>query len=115
MNRARAKLAEGVGHREKWRLALDVFDELAGWGLVPPVVVADAGYGQNADFRDNLDGRGIGYVVAVRSDVTVHPHDARPTAPAWSGNGRKPQPCYRDRPSSVAALAAVMAGRLSPG
>jgi SRSO17 transposase len=96
-----------VGHREKWRLALDIFDELAGWGLVPPVVVADAGYGQNADFRDGLDGRGIGYVVAVRSDVTVHPHDAKPTAPAWSGNGRKPQPRYRDRPSSVAALAAA--------
>ena len=67
-----------AGHREKWRLALDSLDELAGWGLVPPVAVADAGYGQNADFRDGLDGRGIGYVVAVRSDVTVHPHDVRP-------------------------------------
>ncbi len=43
-----------VERREKWRLALDTVDELAGWGLVPPVVVADAGYGQNADFRDCL-------------------------------------------------------------
>lgn len=34
-----------VGHWEKWRLALDTLDELAGWALVPPVVVADAGYG----------------------------------------------------------------------
>ena len=50
--------------------------------------------------------RGIGYVVAVRADVTVHPHDARPTAPPWSGTGRRPQPRYRDKPSSVAALAA---------
>lgn len=32
-----------TGHREKWRLALDTLDELAGWGLTPPVVVADAG------------------------------------------------------------------------
>jgi SRSO17 transposase len=103
--RKKAGMPEGVGHREKWRLALDTIDELAGWDLVAPVVVADAGYGQNADFRDGLDGRGIDYVVAVRSDVTVHPHDARPTAPAWSGNGRKPQPRYRDKPSSVAALA----------
>jgi hypothetical protein len=38
--------------------------------------------------------------------VTVHPHDVRPTAPVWSGNGRRPQPRYRDKPSSVAALAA---------
>jgi hypothetical protein len=44
---------------------LDSIDELARWGLVPPVVVADAGYGQNADFRDGLDGRGIGYVVGI--------------------------------------------------
>lgn len=70
------------------------------------MVVADAGYGQNADFRDGLSKRGITYVVAVRSDVTVHPHDAQPTAPAWSGNGRKPQSRYRDKPSSVAALTA---------
>jgi SRSO17 transposase len=99
-------IPQHVGHREKWRLALDVLDELAGWGLVPPMVVADAGYGQNADFRAGLADRSIGYVLAVRSDVTVHPHDAVPTAPLWSGNGRRPQPRYRDKPSSVAALAA---------
>ncbi|MFI6339872.1 IS701 family transposase [Streptomyces sp. NPDC050535] len=104
--REKTGIPEEVGHREKWRLALDRIDELAGWGLVPPVVVADAGYGQNADFRDGLSERGIGYVVAVRSDVTVHPHDAQPTAPVWSGTGRRPQPRYRDKPSSVAALAA---------
>lgn len=41
----------------KGRLALDVFEEPAGWGLVPPVVVAGVGYGQNAGFRHGLDGR----------------------------------------------------------
>ncbi|MCX4645360.1 MULTISPECIES: IS701 family transposase [unclassified Streptomyces] len=106
VRRRKTGVPEEIGHREKWRLALDTLDELAGWGLVPPVLVADAGYGQNADFRDGLERRSIGYVVAVRSDVTVHPHDAVPTAPPWSGNGRKPQPRYRDKPSSVAALAA---------
>ena len=104
--RRRCQVPDEAGHREKWRLALDTLDELAGWGLVPPVVVADAGYGQNAAFRDGLTGRGIGYVVAVRSDVTVHPHDAQPTTPAWSGNGRRPQPRYRDKPSSVSVWAA---------
>ncbi|MFF1725803.1 IS701 family transposase [Streptomyces sviceus] len=106
VRRRKTGIPQEVGHREKWRLALDILDELAGWGLVVPVVVADAGYGQNADFRDGLTGRDIGYVVAIRSDVSVHPHDAEPTAPAWSGNGRRPQPRYRDKPSSVAALAA---------
>lgn len=55
--RRRCQVPDEVGHREKWRLALDTLDELAGWGLVPPVLVADAGYGQNADFRDGLTGR----------------------------------------------------------
>jgi SRSO17 transposase len=44
--------------------------------------------------------------VAIRSDVTVHRHDAQPTVPAWSGNGRRPQPRYRHKPSSVSVLAA---------
>lgn len=107
VRRRKTKIPDEVGHREKWRLALDSIDELAGWGMVPPAVVADAGYGQNADFRDGLELRGIDYVVAIRSDVSVHPHDALPTAPAWSGNGRKSQPRYRDKPSAVAALAAA--------
>ena len=38
--REKTGVPEEVGHREKWRLALDVLDELAGWALVPPVVVA---------------------------------------------------------------------------
>jgi SRSO17 transposase len=73
---------------------------------VPPVLAADAGYGQNADFRDGLERRRIGHVVAIRSDVSVHPHDAVPTPPVWTGDGRKPQPRYRDKPTPVAALAA---------
>ncbi|MFI1358242.1 IS701 family transposase [Streptomyces sp. NPDC020898] len=103
--RHKTGVPQEIGHREKWRLALDPLDELATWGLVPPVVVADAGYGQNADFRAGLADRDIAYVVAVRSDVTVHPHDALPVAPPWSGKGRRPQPRYRDKPSSVAILA----------
>jgi hypothetical protein len=39
------------------------------------------GGGQNANFRHGLSERGSGSVVAVRSDVSVRPHDARPTAP----------------------------------
>lgn len=110
VRRRRAGVPQDVGHREKWRLALDTLDELAGWGLVPPVVVADAGYGQNADFRAGLAERDIAYVVAIRGDITVQPHEAVPAAPAWSGNGRRPVPRYRQPPVTVAELAAA-AGR----
>src|SRR4051812_46847190 len=49
---ARAGTPAEARHREKWRLAPDMIDELAGWGLAPPVVVADAGYGHNGEFRE---------------------------------------------------------------
>jgi SRSO17 transposase len=110
VRRQRTGVPQEVGHREKWRLALDALDELATWHLLPPVVVADAGYGQNADFRAALAERDIAYVVGIRGDVTVQPHEAVPAAPAWSGNGRRPVPRYRQPAVTVAALAAA-AGR----
>src|SRR3712207_2082757 len=76
--RTRAGMPDSVRHREKWRLALDMLDELAGWGLTPPLVVADAGYGDNADFRDGLTARGRAWVVQVNNNLTAHPADAVP-------------------------------------
>src|SRR4051795_5781572 len=34
--RARAAIPAGERHRPKWALALEMLDELAGWGLTPP-------------------------------------------------------------------------------
>ena len=73
--RARAKVPDQVRHREKWRLGLDMLDEIladpaadpaaGGWGLPPRPVVADAGYGDATEFRPArtwlaLRGRGQG-------------------------------------------------------
>ncbi len=110
VRRRRTGVPKDVGHREEWRLALDALDELAAWHLVPPVVVADAGYGQNADFRAGLAERGQVYVVGVRGDIAVQPHEAHPAVPAWSGTGRRPVPRYRRPPVTVGELAAA-AGR----
>src|SRR4051794_3221972 len=40
--RGRAKIPDELRHREKWRLALDMIDELLEWGLQRTVVQADA-------------------------------------------------------------------------
>ena len=67
--RERAGIPGEVRHAEKRRLALQMIDEMtgpAGWGaldVVPllgrePVVVADAGYGDNTTFRLELQDRG---------------------------------------------------------
>ncbi len=103
--RTRAGIPDGVGHREKWRLALDLIDEAIAWGLSPRTIVADAGYGQNTAFRRALVERGLEFVVAVRADESAHPHEAVPTSPAWSGRGRRPAVRYRAKPSSLKTLA----------
>ncbi|MFE2521615.1 IS701 family transposase [Streptomyces mirabilis] len=104
--RAVTRIPPEVTHREKWRLALDMLDTLAAWGMTPPVVVADAAYGTNAYLRTALSEGGLAYVLSIRSDVSAHPFDAKPATPARNGpTGCWPQPRYRQAAPSVAALA----------
>jgi SRSO17 transposase len=118
--RARCKIPDSVRHREKWRLALDMLDEVlgeyhpgagtGGWGLPARPVVADAGYGDATEFRVGLAARDLTYVVAVKGTTSAYPADAVPTAPPYTGRGRPPTPRYRDEPTSLAGLA-LAAGR----
>jgi SRSO17 transposase len=103
--RAACHLPEGVHHRPKWQLVLDMLDELAGWDLSPPVLLADSGYGEVGDFRGGLDARQVLYVVEVRADTSAYPEQVRPVAASYSGKGRRPRPRYRDQPSSLKELA----------
>jgi SRSO17 transposase len=102
--RARAKIPEDVGHRPKWQLALDMLDELDEWGLRPPVVVADPGYGETGEFRAGLEDRGHGYVVGVKAGTSAHPADAEPLQPPYQGRGRPRVARYPSKPSSLRAL-----------
>ena len=110
LRRSRAGVPDEVGHRPKWRLALDMLEELEQWGLKPPIVAADAGYGNNADFRDALSERGLDWVVQVESDLTAHPAGAIPELRDYSGLGPRGKPRYRDTPTSLRAHA-LDAGR----
>jgi DDE superfamily endonuclease len=103
--RAACQVPARVRHRPKWQLVLDMVDELGTWGLVPPVLVADAGYGEVGEFRQGLDDREIGYVVQVKADTSAYPEQTRPTTAPYTGRGRHPQPRYRDKPTSLKQLA----------
>jgi SRSO17 transposase len=103
--RAACHVPEGVHHRPKWRLVLDMLDELAGWELSPPVLLADCGYGEVGEFRAGLDARQVPYVVEVRSDISAYPEQVRPRVAPYKGRGRRPGSRYRDRPSSLKELA----------
>jgi SRSO17 transposase len=83
------------------KLALDMLDELEGNGLRPAVLVADTGYGANADFPRGLEDRGRAYVLQAKADMTAHGEDAGPHQPAYGGLSPRPLPRYRTRPVSL--------------
>jgi SRSO17 transposase len=103
--RAACHLPDEVHHRPKWQLVLDMLDELAGWGLSPPVLLADSGYGGVGEFRWGLDARQVPYVVEVRADTSAYPEHVHPVTAPYSGSGRRPRPRYREAPSSLKQLA----------
>jgi SRSO17 transposase len=71
--RADAGIPEQVRHREKWRLALDMIDQMIGdWGLPKVPVVADSGYGDATAFRLGLEQRGLFYIGEVEGTASAH-------------------------------------------
>jgi SRSO17 transposase len=109
--RARAGIPDQVRHREKWRLALDMLDQMTGeWALAKLPVVGDSGYGDATEFRLGLAERGFAYVLEVAAITSASAADAAPVVPAYAGRGRPPRPGYPDKPSNLRALA-LAAGR----
>jgi SRSO17 transposase len=86
-HRAASKIPDGERCRPKWQMALEMIDELAGWQMRPPLLTADAGYGQVAEFRQDLSDRGIPYIVATTSSTTALPGHAEPVEVAYPGTG----------------------------
>ncbi|HEV2252529.1 MAG TPA: IS701 family transposase [Streptosporangiaceae bacterium] len=123
--REQARIPDDIRHSEKWRLALEMIDEMAGpggWGVLEqvtaaggarPVVTADAGYGDNTTFRLELENRGWQYAVAVKGTTSAHPGDARPvTRSPGGGPGRPPRPAYPAPPASLRTLAIAGADKI---
>jgi SRSO17 transposase len=101
--RVDAGVPEQVRHREKWRLALDMIDQMLGdWNLPKLPVVADCGYGECTAFRLGLTQRGLCYIVEVDATTSAHPHDAIPRLPT---DGRRGRAAYPDKPSNLRTLA----------
>jgi SRSO17 transposase len=104
--REKTKLPEDVQHTEKWRLALQMIDELIGWGLTPPVVLGDGAYGDVTELRSGLEEREIEYVLDVKGTTSAYREDVKPEQPPKpEGRGRPPAARYREDPSSLKALA----------
>ena len=124
--RQRAGIPDEVRHREKWRLALEMIEEMAGpggWGVLDlvtaaggprPVVAADIGYGDNALFREQLTAAGWQYAVAVKGSTSAHDGDAVPETRPYGGLGQPPKPAYPRPPATLRQLALAHAAQIRP-
>jgi SRSO17 transposase len=89
--RRRAGIPGDLGHRPKWRIALDELDRLLAAGVRFGCALADAGYGACAAFRRGLAERGLTYAVGVLATQKVYPLDVAMAAPVRRPTGRPPK------------------------
>jgi SRSO17 transposase len=103
-----AGVPAGTAFQPNWRLALALIDEALGWGLPkPPVVLADASYGEVTAFREELEQRGLAYAVGISKALAVWPEPPGGAIPTWNQRGRPTRRVrYGDqKPVSVKELA----------
>jgi len=105
--RREAGIPEESVFRKKWELALEILDQIRGWGLPDRVVLADAGYGDGTEFREELEKRGLRYAVGVMPNTGVWLKPPKLTILQGTGQGRPPSAVrYGDqRPLTVQAAA----------
>jgi SRSO17 transposase len=107
--RAKAGVPEEVGFRTKPEIALDQVRAALAAGVPTGVVLADAGYGTDSEFRSALTKLGLTYVVGIQSSASAWPPGKGPLPPRpWSGKGRPPSLTRRDpdhKPVSAKELA----------
>jgi SRSO17 transposase len=103
--RKNARLPDDLHHPEKWRLALEMIDELIVWGIKPPAILGDGAYGDITEFRQGLERRGLSYVLDVKGGTSAYREDVHRERPDYQGRGRPPVARYHEKPSSLKDLA----------
>src|SRR4051794_1296807 len=96
--RATAAVPEAVAYRPKWRVALDEIDRVLASGARFGCVLADAEYGQAAEFRAGLAERKLAYAVGIMPAQQVYPADVTLSFPERKATGRP-----REHPAPSAA------------
>jgi SRSO17 transposase len=107
--RSKAGVPEEIAFQTKPQIALDQIKRAQERGIPTGVVLADAGYGNDAKFRERLSEWHLPYVAGIQSTVTVwKPGEQPKPAPKGNGLGRPPRLLQRDaehRPVTVKDLA----------
>lgn len=107
--RCAAGVPEAIGFETKPQIALGQVRAALAKGVARGLVLSDAGYGIDTDFRTGITECGLRYVVGVQSSISLWPPGQEPLpAKPWSGVGRPPKLRRRDeghKPVSALQLA----------
>ena len=98
------RIPDEVRHREKWRLALDMLDEMTeDWGLPTLPVTADAGYGDTTGSGSAWPNAACPTWSQVKAHRHRPPRRRRPDHPALHRPGPPARPRYPDDPVNLAS------------
>ena len=107
--RSQAGIPDDIAFQTKPQIALDQLRGAVATRIDAAVVLADAGYGNDTDFRDGITEIGLPYSVGIQSTTTLWPPGTAPLPPKqWSGRGRRTSAIRRDaehQPVSAKQLA----------
>jgi SRSO17 transposase len=102
--RKKAKVPEDVVFKTKPKIALDQLRAAKAAGLPLGTVLADAGYGNDSQFRDGVTQMGLQYSVGIQSNALMWKADA--ILPVAGPDGQKPsRPRLREQQISAKELA----------
>ncbi len=74
----KAGVPEDVSFETKGAIALGLLERALDWGVKPRLFLADAGYGNEVEFREALTRRGLPYIVGIRGDSVLWPPGFEP-------------------------------------
>lgn len=110
--RRQTGIPSDVQFQTKPQIALQQIRQAVEEGVPRGAVVADAGYGIDSQFRAEITGLGLQYVVGVQSSTSVWEPGKQPLpAKPWRGKGRPPRLLRRDpqhQPVSAKQLAVAL-------
>ena len=109
-----AGVPEEIAFQTKPEIALDQVRAAVAMGVPRGLVLSDAGYGNDTDFRTGLTELGLLYMVGVQSATSLWPPGQGPLpAKPWKGTGRPPKLLRRDKehqPVSALEVATSLPG-----
>src|SRR3954465_5010779 len=106
--RAKAGVPEAIRFETKTTIALGQLRQALAAGVPVGIVLGDAAYGDETDFRVGVTDLGLRYVLGVRPGTSVWAPGTEPLPPLpWSGRGRRPTRLRRARARQPVTLKAL--------